>query len=118
MTKLSTNIIIIILLLGNIFFAVQYIQSLKKEKEIKLAQTEISQTQSQTIQFLKLFVDSVFINKTAISNDVRISLESGVRQLKDPAITAEWEVYVGSKDVKNSQIEALKLLGMLIGKLN
>jgi hypothetical protein len=118
MTKFSTNIIIIVLVIGNIFFALQYVQSIKKEKEVKIAQTSVSQTQSQSIQFLKLFVDSVFISKTPISSDVRLTLESDVRQLKDADVTAEWEKFVGAKDVKSSQEEALKLLGILIGKLN
>ena len=110
-------VLVIILLAGNIYFATQYVGSIKKENAAKSAVTSASDTQSQTVQFLKLFVNTVFINKNPISNDDRISLESGVIQLNDEAITKEWQAFSTSKDAKTSQAEALKILGMLIEKL-
>ena len=119
-SKFSSNILVIlviILLGGNIYFALRYIDSIKKEKEIRTTQTGVLSNQTQTIAFLSLFVNSVFINKTAISSADRINLESGIIQLQDPALTAEWKTFEATKDAKSSQAEALKILSMLIAKL-
>jgi len=118
-SKFSSNtliVLIIILLAGNIYFASQYVGSIKKENQAKLLVKSEADTQSQTVELLKLFVSTV-LSTNPISSDDRIKLESGVIGLKDEAITKEWQVFASSKDVKTTQASALKLLAMLIGKL-
>ena len=118
-SKFSSNtliILVIVLLVGNIYFATQYVGSIKKERQAKSAVTSASDTESKTVEFLKLYVSTV-LGSNSISSDDRIKLESGVAQLQDPAISAEWKTLSGSKDANTTQASALKLLAMLVGKL-
>lgn len=118
-SKFSSNtlvVLVIVLLAGNIYFATQYVGSIKKENQVKSVVKSDANTQSQTVEFLKLFVSTVF-STNPISSDDRVKLESGIVQLKDDAITKEWQVFSSNKDAKTTQASALKLLAMLIGKL-
>jgi hypothetical protein len=53
----------------------------------------------------------------AVDFDTRLSLENGVRDLKDPEIMAEWQNFTGSKTEADAQNSVKKLLEMLVDKI-
>jgi len=116
-TRLVSNILMIILVMGNIFFSIQYMQSVKQQ----MNQDEVTQAKSQerlqTARFLKLFIDTVLNTKETISFENRVKLESDIRQLSDKALTTQWEAFVSSKNTKIAQEEAVRLMSMLGSKM-
>ncbi|MEY2664606.1 MAG: hypothetical protein RIT04_414 [Candidatus Parcubacteria bacterium] len=116
-TRLVSNLLMLVLLIGNIFFSIQYTENMKQQaldEGSKSAQTE---ERLKTAQFLKYFIDTALNTQGTISFDDRVKLENDVRQLHDPAITAQWNELVNNKDVKASQANAVKLMLLLTNKL-
>ena len=116
-TRLLSNILMVILVIGNIFFSIQYTQNIRQQAN----QDEVEQAKAterlQTARFLKLFIDTVLNTKELISFDNRVKLESDIRQLGDKAIVTQWETFIASKDTKVAQEEAVKLMSMLGSKM-
>ena len=117
-SRLSSNILLIILVAGNLFFAVQYIQQIKAEQDQQATASDSTLNRLQTARFLKFFIDVVLNTKgTAITYDDRVKLEADVINLQDYDISKEWNAFVVSKDPKTAQVEAVKLMSLLANKL-
>ncbi len=116
-TRLVSNILMIILVMGNIFFSIQYMQSVKQQMNQDEATQVKAQERLQTARFLKLFIDTVLNTKETISFENRVKLESDIRQLGDKTLTTQWETFVASKNTKVAQEEAVKLMSMLGSKM-
>lgn len=115
-TRIVSNILMIILVAGNIFFSIQYTESIKQQNSQK--EDNIG-TNIQVSRFLKLFVDVVLNTEPGktISYDQRVQLENDVRQIKDADIIKQWETFVASKDGKDAQKNAIALMKFLTNKL-
>lgn len=114
-TRLFSNILMLVLLAGNIFFTIQYTENMKAELAKK--DDTSGEVRLQTARFLKYFIDKVINTKGVLSFDDRVKLENDVRQIQDPALTTLWETFVGSKDSKTAQENAVKLMSMLTNKM-
>ena len=116
-SKSILNIVVIILLLGNIFFAYKYVNVMRAQG-VERAVSEQKVTQKvQVANFNKLFVETVLNSKGTISSDDRIKLENDVRQTHDEDLINIWNVFVSSKDSKTTQENAMKILGLLANKM-
>lgn len=117
--RLSSNILLIILVAGNLFFATQYIQQIKTEQEQAANATDSTQNRLQTARFLKFFIDVVLNTKVGatITYDQRVKLEADVIALNDYDIRKEWKLFAETKDTKVAQDEAVKLMSMLANRL-
>jgi len=115
-TRAISNILMIILVAGNIFFSIQYTEGLKQQQN---NQADKIGTNIQVSRFLKLFVDVVLSTKTGqtISYDDRVKLENDVRQIMDIDITKQWDNFVGSKNGQIAQENAISLMKLLTDKL-
>jgi hypothetical protein len=113
-TNLFSSILILILLAGNIYMSMQYISVVKELQKIKNSDTA---SESVKASVVLIEVLDVVLNTRPTTPDDRIKLENDIRQLKDPAITAQWETLVSSKDAKTSQATVLKIVGMLEDKM-
>lgn len=115
-TRLLSNILLIILVAGNIFFSIQYMENIKQQANAK---EETVSNSIQVSRFLKLFVDVVLNNEggKTISYDDRLKLESDIRQIKDADLIKQWDSFVASKDAKAAQDNAIKLMKLLTNKL-
>ena len=115
-TRAFSNILMIILVAGNIFFSIQYTEGLKQQQS---DQTDKIGTNIQVSRFLKLFVDVVLNTKAGqtISYDDRVKLENDVRQIMDVDIIKQWDSFVGSKDSQTAQENAIALMKLLTNKL-
>ncbi len=113
-TTMFSNILMLIMLAGNIFLSIQYINNMQLEQNAKVDNTSI---RIQTSRVLKEYIDVVLNTAGTIPYDNRVKLESDVRQLQDPAITKQWEAFVASKDAKVAQVSAVKMMSMLANKM-
>lgn len=114
-TRLASNVLMLLLLVGNIFFSIQYtenikIQALAQEQDMSSQRVKIS-------HFLKLFIDKVISTQGTVSFEDRVKLENDVRQIGDPTLVTQWESFVGSTDSKIAQENAVKLMSMLINRM-
>ena len=115
-TKIVTNILLVVLVSGNIFFSIQYTENIKQQQ---MQKEDSIGTNIQVSRFLKLFVDVVLnteVGKT-ISYDNRVKLENDVREIKDADIIKSWDKFVESTDAKVAQKNAASLMKMLTNKL-
>ena len=115
-TRLFSNILLIILVAGNIFFSIQYTESLKQQQTQK---EDSIGTNIKVSRFLKLFVDVVLNTETGktISYDERVKLENYVREIQDVDIIKQWDAFVDSTDSKIAQANAVDLMKTLTNKL-
>ena len=115
--RLLSNVLMLILLAGNIFFSVQYSQnSILLEKQASAEENQAT-TRYQVSRFLKFFIDSVISTKGTVSFEDRVKLENDLRQIHDVDLTAQWEAFVGSSDTDTAQINAANLMSLLANKI-
>ncbi len=116
-TRLVANILMLILVVLNIFFSVNYTENIRKEDartEQELAKTE---ERLQTSRFMKFFIDKVLGTNGTVSFEDRVKLESDIRALGDEALIKQWESFVASEDSEQAQETAVKLMSMLASKM-
>ena len=116
-SRLLSNILMLILVIGNIFFSIQYMETMTAQSNKDTAEQEKVMERLQTARFMKFFIDTVLNTKGEITYDDRVKLENDVRQLGDKSITTQWEAFVNSKDTKTAQEVAVKLMAMLSSKM-
>lgn len=113
-TRLVSNVLMLVLLAGNIFFSIQYTESIKEQA---VQETDNSTIKIQSSRLLKSFIDIVLNTEgKAISYDDRIALENEVRQLKDADVIKKWNAFVNSSDAKIAQQNAVDFMKLLANK--
>ncbi len=115
--RLVSNILMLILLIGNIFFSIQYMTNVQYTADEKAKTEERMVMRAKVSSFLKFFIDTVINTQSTISYEDRVKLESDLRQIHEPALTAQWDIFVASKDGKDAQTSAAKLMSLLAAKL-
>lgn len=115
--RLVSNILMLLLLVGNIFFSIQYTSNVKQETVKASEESANGATRIQTARFLKLFIDTVLSTQGTVSFDDRVKLENDIRQLGDVNLTSQWNIFVSSKDSKEAQMNAVKLMSLLTNKM-
>ena len=116
-SRLVSNILMLVLVAGNIFFSIQYTEGIKQQAEQAALVTDTSSTRIQAARFMKEFVDIVLNTQGTISLDDRVKLENDVRQIGDSTITRQWTAFVNSKDAKTAQAGAVKIMSMVTNKM-
>jgi hypothetical protein len=116
-SKLTANILMILLVGLNVFFSAQYISSLNQENDQILKQAERTEERLETARFLKLFVEKVLGTNGTVSFEDRVKLENDVRALGDDQITKQWEAFVSSADGEEAQSKAILLMSLLTNKM-
>lgn len=111
-----TLIIILILLIGNIFFGYKHF-ALQKELEATKATLKTQQINEKTLDFTKLFVAKVLKAETEVDFETRLKLENAVRNLNDEEILSQWQRFTESKTEADAQTEVKNLLEILVSKI-
>jgi len=111
--KFIKTIIILVLLLGNIFFGFKY-YSIQKENKLILENQKIN---DKVLVFSKLFVEKVLKTEKEVDFQTRLELENAVRDLNNQNILVQWQKFVESKTEDGAQIEVKNLLEMLINNI-
>ena len=108
--------VIVLFILGNVFFAVNYF--LQKQETEKL-QKEIAtqQTNVKVLNFSKLFIQKVLKTDKPVSFEDRLQLENAVRNINDPEILSKWEQFTGGTNEAQIQQGVKDLLEALINKI-
>jgi len=109
-------IIIVLLVAGNVFFAMQYIAA---QKELREAQAALSSQKinEKTLAFTELFIEKVLQSDQEVDFDTRLQLENAVRGIGDEEILAQWQRFTESQGEAQAQTEVKNLLGLLIQKV-
>jgi len=110
-------IIILILLVGCVFFGFKYFTV---QKEFRQTQTalETQKTNEKILEFTKLFIKEVLKTETEVDFETRLKLETVVRDLGDAEILKQWQKFTESKTETEAQIEVKNLLETLVGKIH
>ncbi|MFA5936285.1 MAG: hypothetical protein WC822_00190 [Candidatus Paceibacterota bacterium] len=111
-------IIIIIgaLIIGNVFFALNYFPMVKELNELKATQVK-TESNEKVINFAEMFIKKVLEADKEVDFETRLSLENAVRELKDEEIMAGWQSFISSKTEADAQNSVKKLLEILITKI-
>jgi predicted DNA-binding helix-hairpin-helix protein len=113
-TRFVSNILLVILLAGNLYFSVQYVQNLKSSQAPVVDKGAQEVMQIKNANFLKLFINKVVKSSGTVTYEDRVQLENDVRQIHNPALTAQWEVFVDNKDPKLAEQAATDLMLILV----
>ena len=116
-TRLSANLLMIILVGLNIFFSIQYTQNMKLNDAKEAAESAKADERLKTSRFMKLFVDKVLGTNGTISFEDRVKLESDIRSLGDQALVKQWDAFVASTDSDTAQKNAVMLMSLLSSKM-
>ena len=116
-TRLTANILMLILVALNIFFSVQYTQNNIRESAKEELEKIKSEERIQTSRFMKLFIDKVLGTSGTVSFEDRVKLESDIRSLGQAELVTQWEVFVASSDTNQAQANAVKLMSMLASRM-
>ena len=111
-------IIVIIgaLIIGNVFFALNYYFINQELQALKSTATK-TELNTKVLNFASMFINKVLQANTEVDFETRLSLENAVRDLKDDQIMAEWQNFTSSKTEADAQNSVKKLLGILISKI-
>lgn len=112
-TRFVSNLLLLVLLAGNLYFSVQYIYSLKESQVSVIDKGAQEVLQIKNANFLKLFIDKVIKANGTVTYEDRVQLENDVRQIHNPELTTQWELFVGSKDPKKAEAAATDLMLIL-----
>jgi len=114
--KIIFIIAILILLAGNVFFAMQYMNA---QSQFRDAQAALSaqKVNERTLAFTKLFIENVLQSDAEVDFDTRLLLENSVRAIGDEQILAQWVRFTESSTEVQAQAEVKTLLGLLVGKI-
>ena len=116
-TRLVANILMVVLVVLNIFFTIQYTSNIKKEDAKQIEEAAKTDERLRVSRFMKLFIDKVLSTSGTITFEDRVKLESDVREIGDEAIIKQWEVFVSSKDSDSAQKSAVLLMSLLMNKM-
>ena len=116
-TRLTANLLMLVLVGLNIFFSIQYTQNMKIDDVKQTEEAQKTEERLKVSKFMKLFVDKVLGTNGTISFEDRVKLESDVRALGDESAVKQWETFVASKDSENAQKNAVLLMSILMNKM-
>ena len=118
MTRQEVAIItfILVLLIGNIFFAGQYLNKAKELKSIKQT-AESYKINVKIINFFKLFIEKVLKSENEVDFETRLKLENAVRNTGNKDIVASWQQFIESKTESEAQQNIKGLLEILVDNI-
>lgn len=96
------------------FFTVKYIEGLNQPNLVSQDNVTLHIKATNT---LKTFINKVLDTQGTISLEDRVQLENDVLQLHDPVVTTTWNAFVNSKNTKEAQKNAVKLMSLLIDRV-
>ena len=114
-TRLSSNVLMIALVMMNIFFGIQYTQNIRNEDKMIEEQAARTEQRIQVAKFLRLFIEKVLSTNGTVSFEDQ--LENDVRKLGDEQIVKQWQAFVASKDGEQAQQRAITLMSLLSNKM-
>lgn len=115
--RLVSNVLMLLLLAGNIFFSIQYTQNNIQNERMQAEESAKSAERIQMSRLMKFFIDTVLNSDETISLENRVKLENDVRQIHDADLIKLWDNFVASKDGREAQENAVDFMAMLANKM-
>lgn len=115
--KLVFAVLILILILGNIYFVVNYFFQFQELENLR-REVMIKQTNEKVVIFLSLFIEKVLKSDKEVPFEERLQLENAVRNINDPEVLSAWEKFTSSTTEEQVQQEVKNLLIALVGKIS
>ena len=116
LARIFLIIVVLVLLVGNIFFWLRY--SATQKELLKTTQAlETQKINEKILDFTELFIDKVLKAEWEIDFETRLNLENAVRNLGNEEILNQWQKFTGSKTEVDAQMEVKNLLEILINKI-
>ena len=109
-------VIILFLLAGNVYFAVQY-SAVKKELAETRIELQTKEFNEKILNFTSLFITKVLKAEGEVDFETRLNLENAVRNLGNEEILSRWQKFIGSETEVEAQTEVKNLLEMLVSKI-
>ena len=116
MNKRIFSAILIILIIGNLFFGIKYFLA---QEDLTEAQALVNQSvlNDKVLDFTSVFIKDVLRANEEVSFETRLALETKVRDLRDKEIITAWQNFTESKTEEIAQENVKKLLEILIIKI-
>jgi hypothetical protein len=114
--RLVFIVVIGALIIGNVFFALNYYFASKDLQEASFTKAKV-ELNEKIINFSSMFIKKVLQAEKEVDFETRLSLENAVRDLRDEQIMEEWQSFIGSKTETEAQNSVKKLLELLISKI-
>ena len=113
MSKNTLGLLGLLLLITTLFFGWRFWQA---RQELTAAKEELAQQNLNTgvLTFTSAFIDKILKAQGEVDFETRLQLENQVRDLKHPAILAQWQKFTGSNTEAEAQAEVKNLLELLI----
>src|SRR5680860_229013 len=105
--------VIIILVLGNLFFASFSITGILKQRQLEQT-VQSQQINSKVLIFAKLFLIKVLRSEGEITFDDRLELENSVRAINNKEIFSAWQAFTKAKDQVEVQQKYYDLFNLLL----
>lgn len=115
--RLVSNVLMVILVAGNIFFSIQYTQNMIREREAEVTNQAKDQVRAKSAIFLRSFIEIVLNTQGTVSMADRVKLEDQILQTGDADLIKAWNTFVNSGDGTVAQANAVKLMNLLAIKL-
>lgn len=112
--RLASNLLMLVLVAGNIFFSIQYTEALKEKNAPVVDNTAKN---IQIARFLQEFIAVVLSPQGTVSVDDRVKLENDIRQIGDAELLTQWQAFVGSTDAASAQKNAVSMMSLLSAKM-
>ena len=113
---ITAAIIIVILVMGNVFFSLRY--NLLEEEVFQNQQAiAANNVNNEVLDFAQLFIDDVLKAEQEIDFEKRLNLESAVRGLEDEDVLAAWQKFTSSATEREAQNAVKDLLSILISRV-
>lgn len=108
--KVMVFSLIMFLLAGNIFWALDFILL---KQQLRALQSASLIHESKSLLFLQAFIQKVLRSKEEVSFETRLQLENDVRELNSQQILAQWQKFVNSQTEDEAQANVKELLDLL-----
>ena len=117
MNKSAAFAIAIVLLIGANLYTISRLVTVNRELTALKATAQARTVNDKVLSFMKLFIEKVLKAKGEVSFEDRLQLENTVRDLNDPEILNDWNVFVGSKTELEAQNAVKEILTVLSNKI-
>lgn len=107
--------VIIILLLGNLFWAINYFGGWKNG--VQKHYEQIQKNNAEVSDFIKLLIIKVLRSDAEVSFEDRLKLEESVREFNDSKILEKWQNFVNANNESEGRKKLLDLLDGLVTKI-
>jgi len=114
--KIIIAVAVLVLIIGNIAFAIGYFSEKQKLREMEL-RLNATQLNGKIIDFTTLFIKKVLKAEEEVSFNDRLKLETDVRDLQDPVVLDLWEKFLAVTTQDQAQEAVKNLLEALVSKI-